>query len=117
MRADGPLRGARGPNSSGKKAAVTGGTGMTLSNLSIRMKLVLATGIMMVAAMGTITIGGITLAYQTAGEEAEARARAMLGEYSQLATGQMGAIISATRSLAAGIEGMVEAGSMDRDQL
>jgi len=90
---------------------------MKLSDLSIRMKLVLATGVLTVGAIGAIVAGGISLTYQTAGHEAEARARAMLGEYSQLATGQMGGVIASTRSVAAAVEGLVQQELLDRDQL
>ena len=90
---------------------------MKFSDLSIRTKLVVATGIMAVLAMGTITIGGIAMMYKTAGDEAEARARTTLGEYSQTVAGQMARVIGSTRSLAAAIEGVVATGIVDRDLL
>jgi len=55
--------------------------------------------------------------YDTAGKEADARARALLGEYSQLATGQMGGIVSLTGGVAAALEGAIAGPAVDRDQI
>ncbi len=90
---------------------------MKFSDLSVRTKLVLGAGVMFLTAMGAIVAGGLTLMYQTAGAEAEERARALLGQYDQLAAGQMGGIISATRSLGAAVEGVIAQGPADRDYL
>ncbi|ODT71061.1 MAG: hypothetical protein ABS75_10035 [Pelagibacterium sp. SCN 63-23] len=90
---------------------------MKFSDLSIRTKLVLGVGVLSLASMGAIIAGALVLMYQTAGKEAEERAKALMGEYSQLATGQMGNIISATRSLAASVEGIIAKEPVDRDLL
>ena len=90
---------------------------MKFSDLSIRMKLVLGAGLMFLLAMGGIIAGGLALMYQTAGSEAEERARTLLGQYSNLAEGEMGKIISATRSLTASIEGVIATAPVDRDML
>ena len=90
---------------------------MKFSNLSIQMKLVIGAGVLFAASMCAIVFGGTTLMYGTAGSEAEARARALLGQYSQLATGQMGGIISLARGVTAAVEGTIAEGVVDRDQL
>ena len=90
---------------------------MKFSDLSIRTKLVLGAGLLSLASMGAIITGALALMYQTAGNEAEERARALMGQYSQLAVGQMGNIISATRSLGAAVEGVIATGPIDRELL
>ena len=90
---------------------------MKFSNLSIQMKLVIGAGVLFAASMCAIVFGGTALMYGTAGSEAEARARALLGQYSQLATGQMGGIISLARGVTAAVEGTIAEGVVDRDQL
>jgi len=90
---------------------------MKFSNLSIRLKLVLGAGLIFLVSMGAIIAGGITMMYGTAGSEAEARARGLMGEYSQLVVGQMGGIVSMTRGLAAGVEGIIAKDPVDRDLL
>ena len=90
---------------------------MKFSDLSIRTKLVLGAGLLSLASMGAIITGALALMYQTAGNEAEERARALMGQYSQLAVGQMGNIISATRSLGAAVEGVIATGPTDRELL
>ncbi len=90
---------------------------MKFSDLSVRTKLVLGAGVLFLTAMGGIVAGGLSLMYQTAGTEAEERARALLGQYDEFAAGQMGGIISATRSLGAAVEGVIAQEPIDRDQL
>jgi methyl-accepting chemotaxis protein len=90
---------------------------MKFSNLSIQTKLVIGAGILFAASMCGIVFGGTTLMYGTAGNEAESRARALLGQYSELASGQMGGIISLARGVTATIEGAIAEGTVDRDQL
>jgi len=90
---------------------------MKFSNLSIQMKLVIGAGVLFAASMCGIVFGGTALMYGTAGNEAESRARALLGEYSQLAAGQMGGIISLARGVTASVEGVIAEGNVDRDQL
>ena len=90
---------------------------MKFSNLSIQTKLVIGAGVLFAASMCAIVFGGTTLMYGTAGNEAESRARALLGQYSQLASGQMGGIISLARGVTASVEGIIAEGSVDRDLL
>ncbi|MBE7732966.1 methyl-accepting chemotaxis protein [Devosia faecipullorum] len=90
---------------------------MKFSDLSVRTKLVAGAGVLFLTAMGGIIAGGLSLMYETAGVEAEARARALLGQYSQLASGQMGGIISATLSVAGAVEDVIAQEPIDRDQL
>ncbi|ODT82284.1 MAG: hypothetical protein ABS76_08525 [Pelagibacterium sp. SCN 64-44] len=90
---------------------------MKFSDLSIRMKMVMGAGLLFLLAMGGIIAGCLALMYQTAGSEAEERTRALMGQYSELAVGQMGGIISATRSVAASVEGVIAQDSVDREQL
>jgi methyl-accepting chemotaxis protein len=80
---------------------------MKLSDLSIQLKLVLGAGIVFVLATGGLIVGGLYLMYQTAGKEAEQNARALLGQYSQLAIGQLGNVVAHTQSTAAAIEGLI----------
>jgi methyl-accepting chemotaxis protein len=89
---------------------------MKLSDLSIQLKLVLAAGVVFVLAMGGLIAGGLYLMYQTAGTEAEERARALLGQYSQLASGQMGNVITHAQTTAATVEALIE-GAADRDEI
>jgi methyl-accepting chemotaxis protein len=89
---------------------------MKLSNLSIQIKLVLGAGLVFVTAAGGLIAGGLYLMYQTAGAEAEERARALLGQYSQLASGQMGNVVTHTLTTTAVIESLLESGA-DRDTL
>ncbi|MCP8882686.1 methyl-accepting chemotaxis protein [Devosia sp. XJ19-1] len=89
---------------------------MKLSDLSIQLKLVLGAGIVFLLAMGGLIAGGLYLMYQTAGSEAEERARALLGQYSQLAVGQMGTVIAHTQTTAAVVEGLIT-GAPDRDEI
>ena len=58
---------------------------MKFSDLSIRAKLVTGAGILLAASMAGLIAGGIALMYQTAGSEAQARAKALLASYSQMA--------------------------------
>ena len=81
---------------------------MKLSDLSIQLKLVLGAGIVFVLAMGGVITGGLSLMYQTAGKEAEQSARALLGQYSELAAGQLSNVIAHTEATAAIVEGMIE---------
>src|SRR5690606_1759276 len=90
---------------------------MKFSNLSIRTKLVVGAGVMFAASICGIVVAGTTMMYSTAGHEAEARARALLGEYSQLVSGQMGGVISLARGVTATVEGAIAQGPVDRDQL
>ena len=76
---------------------------MKFSDLSVRTKLVAGAGILFAASMCAIVLGGATLMYGAAGNEAEARARALIGQYEQLASGQMGGIISLARGAAASV--------------
>ena len=69
---------------------------MKFRDLSIQIKLVLGAGLLFIVAMGGLIAGGLYLMYQTAGAEAEERARALLGQYSQLAAGRLGNVISQT---------------------
>ncbi|WP_338721202.1 methyl-accepting chemotaxis protein [Devosia sp. XK-2] len=89
---------------------------MKLSDLSIQLKLVLGAGVVFVLAMGGLIAGGLSLMYQTAGTEAEERARALLGQYSQLASGQMGNVITHAQTTAATVEALIE-GAADRDEI
>ncbi|MCR6672296.1 methyl-accepting chemotaxis protein [Devosia ginsengisoli] len=90
---------------------------MKFSNLSIQMKLVIGAGVLFAASMCAIVFGGTALMYGTAGNEAEARARALLGQYGELASGQMDGIISLARGVSAAVEGTISEGVADRDQL
>jgi len=89
---------------------------MKFRDLSIQIKLVLGAGLLFVVAMGGLIAGGLYLMYQTAGAEAEERARALLGQYSQLASGQMGNVVTHTLTTAAVVEGLIE-GPADRDEI
>src|SRR6218665_3250010 len=90
---------------------------MKFSNLSIQAKLVIGAGVLFAASMCAIVFGGTTLMYGTAGNEAESRARALLGQYGELAAGQMGGIISLARGVTASVEGVIAEGNADRDLL
>ncbi len=89
---------------------------MKLNDLSIQLKLVLGAGVLFLSAAGGLIAGGLYLMYQTAGSEAQERARALLGQYSQLAAGQMGNVIAHTQTTAAVIEGLID-GAADRDEI
>src|SRR5215217_8743447 len=84
---------------------------MKFSNLSIQTKLVIGAGVLFAASMCGIVFGGTSLMYGTAGNEAESRARALLGQYGELAAGQMGGIISLARGVSASVEGVIAEGT------
>ncbi|MHA6689008.1 methyl-accepting chemotaxis protein [Devosia sp. A449] len=90
---------------------------MKFSNLSIRTKLVVGAGVLFATSICGIVFAGTTLMYETAGNEAEARARALLGQYSQLVSGQMGGVISLARGITTAVEGAIAEGPVNRDQL
>ena len=90
---------------------------MKFSDLSIRAKLVTGAGILLAASMAGLIAGGIALMYQTAGSEAQARAKALLASYSQMAAGQLGGIVNMTQGVGAAVEGAIAGDVVDRDQL
>jgi methyl-accepting chemotaxis protein len=90
---------------------------MKFSNLSIRAKLVTGAGLLFTAGLIGVVAGGIALMYQTAGEEARERARALLASYSEMTSGELGGVINMTQGAAAAIEGAIASGTTDRDQL
>ncbi|WP_291405585.1 HAMP domain-containing protein, partial [Devosia sp.] len=90
---------------------------MKFSDLSIRAKLVTGAGVLFAVSMAGLIAGGIALMYQTAGTEAQERAKALLDSYSQMAAGQLGGIVNMTEGAAAAIEGAMAGEQIDRDQL
>jgi methyl-accepting chemotaxis protein len=90
---------------------------MKFSDLSIRAKLVTGAGVLFAASMAGLIAGGIALMYQTAGTEAQERAKALLDSYSEMASGQLGGIVGMTQGAAAAIEGAMAGETIDRDQL
>ena len=90
---------------------------MKFANLSIQMKLVIGAGMLFALSMCAIVFGGTTLMYGTAGNEAELRAKALLGQYSQQVSGQMGGIVSMANTVAAAVEGSIAGPDADRDQI
>ncbi|MGV3573860.1 MAG: methyl-accepting chemotaxis protein [Devosia sp.] len=90
---------------------------MKFSDLSIRAKLVTGAGVLFAVSMAGLIAGGIALMYQTAGTEAQERARALVASYSQMASGQLGGIVNMTQGVGAAIEGAIGGEVIDRDQL
>ena len=90
---------------------------MKFSDLSIRAKLVTGAGVLFAVSMAGLIAGGIALMYQTAGTEAQERARALVASYSQMASGQLGGIVNMTQGVGAAIEGAMQSEVIDRDQL
>ncbi|CAN7501446.1 methyl-accepting chemotaxis protein [Devosia sp. LjRoot3] len=90
---------------------------MKFSDLSIRAKLVTGAGVLFAVSMAGLIAGGIALMYQTAGTEAQERARALVASYSQMASGQLGGIVNMTQGVGAAIEGAIQGPVIDRDQL
>ncbi|MET0439855.1 MAG: methyl-accepting chemotaxis protein [Devosia sp.] len=90
---------------------------MKFSDLSIRAKLVTGAGVLFAVSMAGLIAGGIALMYQTAGTEAQERARALVASYSQMASGQLGGIVNMTQGVGAAIEGAIQGEVVDRDQL
>ena len=90
---------------------------MKFSDLSIRAKLVTGAGVLFSVSMAGLIAGGIALMYQTAGTEAQERARALVASYSQMASGQLGGIVNMTQGVGAAIEGAIQGEVIDRDQL
>ena len=90
---------------------------MKFSDLSIRAKLVTGAGVLFAVSMAGLIAGGIALMYQTAGTEAQERARALVASYSEMASGQLGGIVNMTQGVGASIEGAIGGEVVDRDQL
>jgi methyl-accepting chemotaxis protein len=90
---------------------------MTLSNLSIKTKLVFSAGALIAVSLGLIVFGGTSLMYQTASAEAEERARALMTSYTEMTTAELGQVISKAQGLAAAVEGTITSGMVDRDQI
>src|SRR5215217_3077865 len=90
---------------------------MKFSDLSIRTKLVAGAGVLFTLGLVGIVAGGIALMYQTAGQEARERAIGLLASYNQMASGQLGGIVNMTQGVVAAVEGVIETGPVDRDQL
>jgi methyl-accepting chemotaxis protein len=90
---------------------------MKFSNLSIQVKLVIGAGVLFATSMCAIVFGGTALMYDTAGNEAESRARALLGQFSEQVAGEIESIISLTHGVAAALEGAIAQPIVDRDQL
>ncbi|WP_152662571.1 methyl-accepting chemotaxis protein [Devosia soli] len=90
---------------------------MKFSDLSIRAKLVTGAGVLFALVLAGIVAGGIALMYQTAGQEARERAIAQLAAYNEMASGQIGGVVSMAQGVVASIEGAIETAPVDRDQL
>jgi methyl-accepting chemotaxis protein len=90
---------------------------MKFSNLSVRAKLVIGAGILFSLSMAGLIAGGIALMYQTAGTEAQERAKSLLASYSEMAGGQLGGLVNMTQGVVASVEGAVQDGAVDRDLL
>jgi methyl-accepting chemotaxis protein len=90
---------------------------MKFSDLSIQTKLVLGAGALIAASLSVIVLGGTSLMYETASDEAEARARALLDSYTELTSSSLGSTIHLTQGLAAAVEGTLKGENIDRDQL
>ncbi len=90
---------------------------MKISDLSIQLRLVIGAGLLFCVAMGGIIAGGLWLMYQTAGNEAEERAKALLGQYGATVEHEVGRVVASTQMLAEAIAGVLAAGPVDRDLL
>jgi methyl-accepting chemotaxis protein len=90
---------------------------MKLSDLSVRAKLVTGAGLLFTLGLAGIVAGGIGLMYQTAGEEARERGKALLASYSQTASGQLSGFVSMAEGVVAAVEGAIAEGEVNRDQL
>ena len=90
---------------------------MKFSDLSIRTKLVAGAGILFAASLAAVVLGGTSLMYDTASEEAEERARALMTSYAQMTAGELGSIINLTQGVASALEGSIAQGEVDRDEL
>ncbi|MGV8833126.1 MAG: methyl-accepting chemotaxis protein [Devosia sp.] len=90
---------------------------MKFSDLSIRLKLVAAAGLLFAVSMCAIVFGATSLMYGTAIEQARAEAKALLGQYSEFTSGQIGSVVSMVDTAKATVEGAISGPTVDRDQL
>jgi len=90
---------------------------MKFQDVSIRLKLMLAVGLLLTIAIGGIVAGGLALMYSTAGAEAEARARSMLAGYAAEAVDSINGSIAVTSAVRSAVEGALKTQPVSRDQL
>lgn len=84
---------------------------MKLASLSIRTKLVLASATLTSCAVLAVIILTISLMSRASTEEAEARARALMGQYNATVAQELDVVLSAVNAGAAAIEGSLAAGT------
>lgn len=90
---------------------------MRFSDISIRAKLTLGAGLLFAASVSAITIAGTSIMYQTATAEAHEQASALLGQYSAAIAGDIGSAVNAAVDNAVIIEGLLQAGMVQRDAI
>jgi methyl-accepting chemotaxis protein len=90
---------------------------MRLVDLRIRTKLVLAAGALFAASMLVICGAGLWIMTAAATADAEARARALLGEYAETLADEIGRTVTTARTAGVVVEGLIGHGAVDRDAL
>jgi len=90
---------------------------MRLVDLKIRTKLVVAVGALVGASMLATAGAGIWIATAATTADAAARASALLGEYTETISAEIGRAVSTARSAGLAVEGLVGHGDVDRDAL
>lgn len=90
---------------------------MRLADLPIRTKLLLASGALTAASLFAIVGISLWIMSNTATADAEARARALLGEYARTISGEMEESIAIAQVTAGVVESLVEHGDVNRDML
>ncbi|MBM3605354.1 MAG: methyl-accepting chemotaxis protein [Alphaproteobacteria bacterium] len=84
---------------------------MRLASLSIRTKLVLASATLTSCAVLSVIVLTISLMSRASNDEAEARARALMGEYNATVTQELDVVLSTLNAAAAAVEGSLRAGT------
>ncbi len=77
----------------------------------------LGAGVLISTSLAAVVLGGTSLMHDTAREEAEARARALLSGYAEMTAGELGSIINLTQGVASALEGNIALSRVNRDEL
>lgn len=90
---------------------------MKFSSLSIRLKLVVVSGILFAAVIGIIAVLVSNLNYRVSSEETWERAETLLGQHGARLSGSVGKSVETALSTAAAVEGLLGDPNLTRDQL
>jgi len=90
---------------------------MKFTDLSIRAKLVTGAALLFSVAMAGLISGGLAMMYQTAGTEAQERAKALLSSYAEDVSGELASVVSVAHGVRSAVEGVIASQRIERNQL